>query len=136
MRTLTVPVSGDTNFSKVAWGRVRSGRTPAGTRIPMYSEPPIQLLQLLKNCPREVKRVHFRYILGPPGSHPGNGIDGARRGRSPPVPPVSPAMSPTERGRWGGGAPEGVGPGKERVGQADGCIACSAQEHRLFVTRY
>ena len=29
-------------------------------------KPPIQLLQLLKNSPREVKRDHFRYILGPP----------------------------------------------------------------------
>ena len=47
----------------------------------------IQLLQLLKNNPREVKRAHFRYILGPPGSHQGNGIYRARRGRSLPVPP-------------------------------------------------
>ena len=30
-------------------------------------KPPIQLLQLLKNSPREVKRNHFRYTLGPPG---------------------------------------------------------------------
>ena len=41
---------------------------------------------------KRVERAHFRYILGPPGSHPGNGIDGARKGRSLPVPPVSPAM--------------------------------------------
>ena len=34
----------------------------------------------------------FSLYVGPPGSHPGNGIDGARKGRSLPVPPVSPAM--------------------------------------------
>ena len=56
-------------------------------------KPPIQLLQLLKNSSKEVKRAHFRYILAPPGSHPANGINGARRGRSLLVPPVSPAMS-------------------------------------------
>ena len=50
-------------------------------------KPPIQLLQLLKNSPRERKGAHFRYILGPPGSHPGDGITGARRGRSLPVHP-------------------------------------------------
>ena len=48
-------------------------------------KPPIQLLQLLKNSPREVKRDHFRFILGPPRSHPGDGITGAPRGRSLPV---------------------------------------------------
>ena len=48
-------------------------------------KPPIQLLQLLKNSPREVKRAHFRYILGPTRSHPGDGITGARRGRSLPA---------------------------------------------------
>ena len=58
-------------------------------------KPPMQLLQLLKNSPREVKRAHFRYIgIGPPGSHPGSEINGARSGRSLPVPPppVSPAI--------------------------------------------
>ena len=35
----------------------------------------LQLLQLLKNSPREAKRDHFRYTLGPPRSHPGNGIN-------------------------------------------------------------
>ena len=44
-------------------------------------------MQLLKNSPREVKRAHFRYVLGPPWSRPGNGIYAARRGRSLPVPP-------------------------------------------------
>ena len=71
-------------------------RGPRGKGSPSVSKgpkPPIQLLQLLKNNPREVKRAHFRYILCPPGSHPGYGIYGARRGRSPPAPPpVSPAM--------------------------------------------
>ena len=70
---------------------------PRGKGSPSVSKSPklpIQLLQLLKNSPREVKRAFFRYIpIGPPGSHPGNGIHGARRGRSLPVPPpVSPAM--------------------------------------------
>ena len=68
---------------------------PRGKGSPSVSKgpkPPIQLLQLPKNSPREVKRAYFRYILGPPWSHPGNGIYGARRGRSLPVPPVSPAM--------------------------------------------
>ena len=63
---------------------------PRGKGFPSVSKgpkPPIKLLQLLKNSPREVKRAHFRYILGPPWSHPGNGIYGARRGRSLPVPP-------------------------------------------------
>ena len=43
---------------------------PRGKGSPSVSKgpkPPIQLLQLLKNSSREVKRVHFRYILGPPG---------------------------------------------------------------------
>ena len=70
---------------------------PRGKGSPSVSKgpkSPIQLLQLLKNRPREVKRAHFRYILGPPWSHPINGIYGARRGRSLPAPPppVSPAM--------------------------------------------
>ena len=56
-------------------------------------KPPIQLLQLLKNPPREVKRPILLYLYWvPPWSHKGNGIYGARRGRSLPVPPVSPAM--------------------------------------------
>ena len=33
------------------------------------------------------KKGPFSLYIGPPGSHPGNGIDGARRGRSLPVPP-------------------------------------------------
>ena len=58
---------------------------PRGNRSTSVSKgpkPPMQLVKLLKNSPREVKRTHFRYALGPPGSHPGNEINGARRGRS------------------------------------------------------
>ena len=33
------------------------------------------------------KKGSFVLYIGPPGFHPGNGIDGARRGRSLPVPP-------------------------------------------------
>ena len=44
----------------------------------------VQLFQLLKNSQRKVK---FSLYIGSPRSHPGNGIDGARRGRSLPVPP-------------------------------------------------
>ena len=55
-------------------------------------KPPIQLLQLLKNSQREVKRAHFRYILGPPGPTQemellGPGGEGPSRST-----PVSPAM--------------------------------------------
>ena len=48
----------------------------------------MQLLQLLKNSKRS-RKGPFCYILGPPESHPGNGISGARRGRSPPPPGFS-----------------------------------------------
>ena len=70
---------------------------PRGKGSPSVSKgqkPSIQLLQLLKNSPREVKRAHFRYTyIGSPGSHPGNVINGARRGRSlPPPPPDSLTM--------------------------------------------
>ena len=64
---------------------------PRGKGSPSVSMGPklfVQLLQLLKNSPREVKRAHFRYILGPPPrSHPGDGVNGARRGRPLPVHP-------------------------------------------------
>ena len=55
---------------------------PRGKRSPSVSKGPklpIQLLQLLKNSPREVKRAYNRYILGSPWSHPGYGFYGARR---------------------------------------------------------
>ena len=62
---------------------------PSRKRSPSVSKgpkPPIQILQLLKNSQSEVKRAHFRNILAP-GSHPENEINGARKGRSLPVPP-------------------------------------------------
>ena len=73
------------------WG-IRPGG-PRGKGSPSVSKgprPPIQLLKLLKNSPREVERAHFCFTLGPSGSHLGNGINGAWRGRSlrsPPPPP-------------------------------------------------
>ena len=48
-------------------------------------------IRMLKNSPSEPKWAHFRYILVPPGSHPGTGFYGARRGRSLPVPPGFPS---------------------------------------------
>ena len=77
------------------------GTRPWGPRVkgsPSVSKnpkPPIQLLQLLKNSPREAKRADFRYILlGPPGPTQEMelmGPGGEGPSRSPP-PPVSPAM--------------------------------------------
>ena len=52
------------------WGGGTRPWVPQGKGSPSVSKGqklPIQLLQLLKNRPREVKRAHFRYILGPPG---------------------------------------------------------------------
>ena len=75
-------------------GGPRGKGSPSASKGP---KPPIQLLQLLKNSLREVNRAHWV----PPGSHLGNGINGARRGipprypwypSQPPPPPVSPAM--------------------------------------------
>ena len=46
---------------------------PRGKRSPSVSKgpnPPIQLLQLLKNSPREVRGADFHYILGPLWSPP------------------------------------------------------------------
>ena len=60
-------------------------------------KPPIQLLQLLKNIPREAKRVHFRYILGPPDHLQEMKLmgPGGKVPPGPPPPPVSPAMPAT-----------------------------------------
>ena len=71
------------------WGPSRK-RSPSVSNGP---KPPIQILQLLKNSPRERKRAHFRYILGPPGSTQemellGPGGEGPFRST-----PVSPAMN-------------------------------------------
>ena len=49
--------------------------------------PPIQLLELLKNSPREAKRVHFRYILVPPGPTQEMKLMGAGGKVSPGPPP-------------------------------------------------
>ena len=80
------------NDSRGGGGGIGSGgpREKGSLSVSKGPKPPIQLLQFLKkNSPREVKRErdHFRYILVPPGSHPGSEINGARRGRSLPVPP-------------------------------------------------
>ena len=52
------------------WGPSRK-RVPECLKGPkttyMLEHLHIQLLELLKNSPREVKRAHFRYILGTPG---------------------------------------------------------------------
>ena len=79
-----------------SWGLSRK-RVPSV--VSKGPKPPIQLLQLLKNSPREEKRPPFRYnSIGSPGSHSGNRINGARGegpSRSPPPPPVSPATLET-----------------------------------------
>ena len=64
-------------------------RGPPGKGSPSISKdpkPPIQLLKSLKNSSREVKKGPFSLYIGFPGSHPGNGIHGAR-GKVPPAPP-------------------------------------------------
>ena len=69
-------------------------RGKGSTSVSKGPKPPMQLLQLLKNSPREVKRAHFRYILGPPGPTQEAklmGPGGEGPSRSPP--PVSPAMN-------------------------------------------
>ena len=65
------------------WGLQRKG-SPSVSKGP---KPPTQLSQLLKNSQREVKRAHFRYILGPRRSHPVNGVNGDPEGKVPPSPP-------------------------------------------------
>ena len=54
-------------------------------------KPPIQLLQLLKNSPKEVKRAHFGIYRVPPGPTQEMELMG-HGGEGPPPPPVSPAM--------------------------------------------
>ena len=60
--------------------------TPLSPSVSEGQKPPIQPLQLLKNSQREVKRVHFRYILRPPwaqsykgGDVPTSGVGTVRR---------------------------------------------------------
>ena len=58
-------------------------------------KPPIQLLQLLKNSPREVKRAHLIYwgrILGPPSPTQKMELIGPGGEDPSRSPPVSPAM--------------------------------------------
>ena len=71
------------------WGPSRK-RVPKCLKVPKTTYATIAIAE---KQPKRRKKGPFRYILGPPGSHPGTGINGARRGRSLPVPPVSPAMS-------------------------------------------
>ena len=91
--TVPPPRQGWRNDSRGGLG-VGGPRGKGSPHVSKGPKPPIQLWQLLKNSPRKVKRAHFRYILGPRGSHPENRINGIRRERSllPPPPPVSPAM--------------------------------------------
>ena len=62
------------------------------------------------------KKGPFLLYIGPPGSHPGSEINGARRGRSLPVPPVSPAMRITRSGDRSGTRVPFVTDGR--------CLAC------------
>ena len=67
---------------------------PRGKGSPSVSKgpkSPIQLLQLLRNSPREVRRAHFCYILGPPGPTQEMEFMGPR-GEGHSRSPVSPAM--------------------------------------------
>ena len=70
------------------WGPSRK-RVPKCPKGPKTTYTTIAIAE--KQCKRS-KKGPFCYILGSPGSYPGNEINGARRGRSLPVPPVSPAM--------------------------------------------
>ena len=79
-------------------------RGPSRKRVPKCPKGPDTIFATILIAGKQSKRSKkgpFCYILGPPGSHPGNGINGARRGRSLPVPPppVSPAMSKQQHWR-------------------------------------
>ena len=87
------------------WGpsRKRSASISKGPK------PPIQLLQLLKNSQKEVKRAHFVIYWVPPG--PSQEMElmepGGEGSSRPPPPPISPAMNVSvgcrvyiERHRW------------------------------------
>ena len=65
---------------------------PRGKGSPSVSKgpkPPIQLIEIAEKQSKTSKTGPFLLYIGPPGSHPGNGIDGARRpeGKVPPGPP-------------------------------------------------
>ena len=73
---------------------------PRGKGYPNVSKgpkPPIQILQLLKNSPREAKRAHFRYILVPPDPTQEMKLMGPGGGgpsRSPPPRFLQPCIQP------------------------------------------
>ena len=72
--------------------RLWGPREKGSSSVSKGPKPPIQLLQLLKNSPRDVKRAHFRYMLVPPGPTQevklmGPGEEGPSR--SPPPPDFS-----------------------------------------------
>ena len=90
---------------RLSLGGPRGKGSPGVSKGP---KPPIPTTILIagKQSKRS-KKGPFCYILGSPGSHSGNGINGARRGISLPVPPVSPAMRPSDLRRlmtWAGEA--------------------------------
>ena len=68
---------------------------PSRKRVPKCLKGPkttYTTIEIAENSPKRSKKGPFLSYIGSPRSHPGNGINGARRGRSLPVPPVSPAM--------------------------------------------
>ena len=74
------------NDSRGGGTRLWGPREKGSSSVSKGPKPPIQLLQLLKNSPREVKRAHFRYILVPPGSTQEVKLMGPG-GKVPPGPP-------------------------------------------------
>ena len=69
-------------------------RGKGSTSVSKGPKPPIQLgIAIAEKQSKRSKKGPFSLSIGPPGSHPGNEINGVRRGRSLPVPPVSPAKS-------------------------------------------
>ena len=70
---------------------------PSRKMVPKCLKGPKTTYTTIANAEKQSKsskKGQFPYTgIGSPGSHPGNGIKGARRGRSLPVPPVYPAMN-------------------------------------------
>ena len=72
---------------------------PRGKGSPSVSKgpkQPMQLWQLLKKQFNRGKKGPFSLYFGSPGSPPGNGIIGARRGRSLTVPPPPRFLQPCD----------------------------------------